>query len=129
MPHKLPLFRGEHIAKVAKAYAKVSFRDDLLFDDFADEVIRRPHEFDHVALLMIAFAYGHFRIRNYRLWGVLAEWLLHSYIDLRAQDIAALLSAMASVDFQHDALLRTLCACLCEPHMLEEPGPPHHLRT
>ena len=30
---------------IANAYARLSLRDDLLFDDIADEVIRRPEEF------------------------------------------------------------------------------------
>ncbi|CAK0796387.1 unnamed protein product [Prorocentrum cordatum] len=123
MPHKLPLFEGHELSKVANAYARLSMRDDLLFDDIADEIIRRPQELDAAALVLAANAFGHFRISHPRLWLVLSEWLLHSCLDLEAKDVAVLLNAFGAVGFHHEALLRALVHSLGEEPLLGEVEP------
>ena len=123
MPHKLPLFEGFQLGKVANAYARLDVRDEMLFDDIADEVIRRPEELDHVALLLVANAFAHFRLRRPRLWGVLADWLVEAQLDFRPRDLAVLLNAASAVDFQGEALIRTLVSCLSEEATLEELQP------
>ncbi|CAE7414807.1 unnamed protein product [Symbiodinium natans] len=120
MPHKLPLFEGYQLGAVANAYARMDIRDDLLFDDIADEVLRRPHELNHVTLLLVANAFARFKMGHRRLWPVLAEWLLQAHLDFQAQDVGTVLNALSAVDFQHEALVRTLLLVLSEEPLLSE---------
>ena len=71
----------------AKAYARLSIRDDLLFDDIADEVLRRPQEFSAIDLYLLANAFASFHIRHPRLWLTLADWLLQTHLDLGAVEV------------------------------------------
>merc|ERR1712129_338169 len=123
MPHKLPLFEGFQLGKVANAYARLEMRDDLLFDDIADEVLRRPQELNAVDLLLIANAFGHFRNRHPRLWLVLADWIIHSYLDYAAADVVNILNAASSVGFHHEALIGTLLRALSQEPLISEVQP------
>eukprot|EP00439_Symbiodinium_sp_Y106_P059715 s699_g8.t1 len=87
------------------------------------EVLRRPHELNHVTLLLLANAFAHFKIRHTRLWPVLAEWLLQAQLDFQAQDVGTVLNALSAVDFLDEALLRSLLVSLSEEPLLSEATP------
>jgi len=107
IPHKIPLFKPQHIANVAYSYAQLDIKDPLLFDDLVDEFLRRPEDFSAQELLMLTKAFARdtqVSDRRIQFWNTICHWLLEQRLDLEPRFMVMILNCLSKVNHGHKTL-------------------------
>jgi len=110
IPHKLPMFEGQGLANIAYAYGQLGIKDNLLFDDLMDEVLRRPEEFNVQELTMLTKAFSQdteTSVRKTQFWNTICYWFLEQRMEIEPYYMVTILNCLSKVNHGHKKLFDT----------------------